>query len=180
MPPVRRRDIFQRQVRPTSPRQYPSPNWFHSEDGKLILHDGRAGGRMSAAQGTLQHTTAFTGVQHHPVMEHVLATCDVHGQVCLRDTRMAFGPLSRRSNGGIVRVVCSFLVVSYGLIHEMNDSITRNCRESRRAILAIRRAAVWLLIVMVGFELRVVLCCFIFCLGSKLAVTFLVSLPSPA
>ncbi|KAG1766160.1 WD40 repeat-like protein [Suillus occidentalis] len=49
---------------------------------------------MSAAQGTLQHTAAFTGVQHHPVMEHV----------CLRDTRMAFGPLSRRSNGGIVRV----------------------------------------------------------------------------
>lgn len=75
-----------------------------SEDGKLILHDGRAGGRMSAAQGTLQHTAAFTGMQHHPVMEHVLATCDVHGQVCLRDTRMALGPLSRRSNGGIVRV----------------------------------------------------------------------------
>lgn len=74
------------------------------EDGKLILHDGRAGGRMSAAQGTLQHTAAFTGVQHHPVMEHVFATCDAHGQVCLRDTRMAFGPLSRRSNDGIVRV----------------------------------------------------------------------------
>ncbi|KAG2057658.1 WD40 repeat-like protein [Suillus hirtellus] len=76
----------------------------HSEDGKLILHDSRAGGRMSAAQGTLQHTAAFTGVQHHPVMEHVFATCDVHGHVCLRDTRMTFGPLSRRSNGGIVRV----------------------------------------------------------------------------
>lgn len=75
-----------------------------SEDGKLILHDGRAGSRMSAAQGTLQHTAAFTGAQHHPVMEHVFATCDVHGQVCLRDTRMAFGPLLRRSNGGIVRV----------------------------------------------------------------------------
>lgn len=59
---------------------------------------------MSAAQGTLQHTAAFTGVQHHPVMEHVFATCDVHGHVCLRDTRMTFGPLSRRSNGGIVRV----------------------------------------------------------------------------
>ncbi|OJA17775.1 hypothetical protein AZE42_04874 [Rhizopogon vesiculosus] len=74
------------------------------EDGKLVLHDGRAGSRMSAAQGTLQHTTEFTGVQHHPVMEHVFATSDVHGQVCLRDTRMAFGPLSKRSNYGIVRV----------------------------------------------------------------------------
>ncbi|KAG2101108.1 WD40 repeat-like protein [Suillus discolor] len=74
------------------------------EDGKLVLHDSRAGGRMSAAQGTLQHTAAFTGAQHHPVMEHVFATCDVHGHVCLRDTRMTFGPLSRRSNGGIVRV----------------------------------------------------------------------------
>ncbi|KAG1748555.1 hypothetical protein EDB19DRAFT_1682358 [Suillus lakei] len=59
---------------------------------------------MSAAQGTLQHTAEFTGVQHHPLMEHVFATCDVLGQVCLRDTRMAFGPLSGRSNGGIVRV----------------------------------------------------------------------------
>lgn len=97
---------------------------------------------MSAAQGTLQHTAAFTGAQHHPVMEHVLATCDVHGQVSLRDTRMAFGPLSRRSNGGIVRVVCSFLVLCYGLIHDMIDSITRNCQESRPVILAIRRAAV--------------------------------------
>ncbi|KAG1742300.1 WD40 repeat-like protein [Suillus paluster] len=75
-----------------------------SEDGKLVLHDGRAGDRTSAAQGILQHTAEFTGVQHHPVMEHVFATCDVHGQVCLRDTRMAFGPLSRRSNNGIVRV----------------------------------------------------------------------------
>lgn len=60
---------------------------------------------MSSAQGTLQHTAEFTGVQHHPVMEHVFATSDAHGQVCLRDTRMAFGPLSNRSNNGIVRVV---------------------------------------------------------------------------
>ncbi|KAJ8593937.1 WD40 repeat-like protein [Rhizopogon salebrosus TDB-379] len=74
------------------------------EDGKLVLHDGRAGSRMSAAQGTLQHTAEFTGVQHHPVMEHIFATSDVHGQVCLRDTRMAFGPSSKRSNNGIVRV----------------------------------------------------------------------------
>ncbi|KAG0703749.1 WD40 repeat-like protein [Suillus ampliporus] len=74
------------------------------EDGKLVLHDGRAGLKMSAAQGTLRHTSEFTGVQYHPVMEHVFATCDVRGSVCLRDARMAFGPLLRRSNQGIVRV----------------------------------------------------------------------------
>jgi len=36
-------------------------------------------------------------------MEHIFATSDSHGQVCLRDTRMAFGPLSSRSNEGIVQ-----------------------------------------------------------------------------
>lgn len=38
-------------------------------------------------------------------MEHIFATSDSHGQVCLRDTRMAFGPLSSRSNEGIVQIV---------------------------------------------------------------------------
>lgn len=38
-------------------------------------------------------------------MEHIFATSDSHGQVCLRDTRMAFGPLSSRSNEGIVQNV---------------------------------------------------------------------------
>jgi DDB1- and CUL4-associated factor 5 len=107
VPSLRGRGISQRQVR--SPLVL-SPNpivnvSISSEDGKLVLHDGRAGSRMSAAQGTLQHTAEFTGVQHHPVMEHIFATSDVHGQVCLRDTRMAFGPSSKRSNNGIVRVV---------------------------------------------------------------------------
>ncbi|KAG6329968.1 hypothetical protein ID866_9122 [Astraeus odoratus] len=73
------------------------------EDGKVILHDARVDRRLSNAQGTLQHTTEFTGVQAHPAMEHIFATSDTHGQVCLRDSRMAFGPLSARSNEGIVQ-----------------------------------------------------------------------------
>ncbi|KAL4081255.1 WD40 repeat-like protein [Scleroderma citrinum] len=73
------------------------------EDGRIIFHDARVDRRLSNAQGILQHTTEFTGVQAHPVMEHVFATSDSHGQVCLRDTRMAFGPLSVRSNEGIVQ-----------------------------------------------------------------------------
>jgi WD repeat-containing protein 22 len=73
-----------------------------SEDGKIILHDARVD---RGHQGTLQHATEFTGVQAHPIMEHIFATCDSHGQVCLRDTRMAFGPLSSRSNEGIVQTV---------------------------------------------------------------------------
>lgn len=75
------------------------------EDGRVIFHDARVDRRLSNAQGVLQHTTEFTGVQAHPVMEHIFATSDSHGQVCLRDTRMAFGPLSARSNEGIVQTV---------------------------------------------------------------------------
>jgi len=78
---------------------------FCREDGRIIFHDARVDRRLSNAQGVLQHTTEFTGVQAHPVMEHIFATSDSHGQVCLRDTRMAFGPLSARSNEGIVQDV---------------------------------------------------------------------------
>ncbi|KAI5997409.1 WD40-repeat-containing domain protein [Pisolithus albus] len=73
------------------------------EDGRIILHDARVDRRSSRAQGIYQHTTEVTGVQAHPVMEHIFATSDLRGQVCLRDSRMAFGPLSTRSNEGIVQ-----------------------------------------------------------------------------
>lgn len=76
-----------------------------SEDGKIVLHDTRVDNRLSSAQATLQYAAEFTGVQAHPIMEHIFATSDSHGQVCLRDTRMAFGPLSARSNQGIVQNV---------------------------------------------------------------------------
>ena len=76
--------------------------WLNREDGRVIFHDARVDRRLSNAQGALQHTMGFTGVQAHPVMKHIFATSDSHGQVCLRDTRMAFRPLSVRSSERIV------------------------------------------------------------------------------
>lgn len=64
---------------------------------------------MSQAQGTLQHTTEITGVRFHPRMEHIFATSDNKGKVCLRDMRMAFGPLHQRSQEGVVLQVSSFV-----------------------------------------------------------------------
>lgn len=73
-----------------------------SEDGCVMLHDGRAGSRMTRAQGTLQQAAEFSGAFFHPRMEHLFATSDVRGNVRLRDTRMAFGPLRQRTQDGIV------------------------------------------------------------------------------
>lgn len=70
------------------------------------MHDSRAESQLTRAQGTLRHDAEFTGVQYHPTMPHIFATSDNRGQVCLRDTRMAFGPLSQRSQSGIVQTVC--------------------------------------------------------------------------
>ncbi len=67
-----------------------------------MLHDGRAGSRMTRAQGTLQQAAEFSGAFFHPRMEHLFATSDVRGNVRLRDTRMAFGPLRQRTRDGIV------------------------------------------------------------------------------
>ncbi|KZT64278.1 WD40 repeat-like protein [Daedalea quercina L-15889] len=50
-----------------------------------------------------KHDAEFTSVQFHPEMFHIFVTSDNRGEVCLRDTRMAFGPNSRRRNKGIVR-----------------------------------------------------------------------------
>ncbi|KAF7364852.1 WD40 repeat-like protein [Mycena venus] len=76
-----------------------------SEDGRLILHDGRtAPSTRLRAQDTIQLTAEVTGVEFHPVMEHVFATSDQNGQVCLRDTRMAFGPLVQRTQQGVVQI----------------------------------------------------------------------------
>ncbi|KAH9065241.1 WD40 repeat-like protein [Lactarius vividus] len=73
-----------------------------SEDGCVMLHDGRAESRMTRAQGTLQQAAEFSGAFFHPRMEHLFATSDVRGNVRLRDTRMAFGPLRQRTMDGIV------------------------------------------------------------------------------
>jgi len=60
---------------------------------------------MTRAQSTLQSNAEFTDVKSHPLAEHLFATSDSHGEVCLRDSRMAFGPLVNRTREGIVRVV---------------------------------------------------------------------------
>ncbi|KAI0260688.1 WD40 repeat-like protein [Gloeopeniophorella convolvens] len=73
-----------------------------SEDGCVMLHDGRAESRMTRAQGTLRQAAEFSGATFHPTIEHLFATSDVRGNVRLRDMRMAFGPLSQRTNEGIV------------------------------------------------------------------------------
>ncbi|RDB14747.1 DDB1- and CUL4-associated factor 5 [Hypsizygus marmoreus] len=73
------------------------------QDGRILNHDGRASNRSTRAQDTLQLSTEATCVQFHPVMEHIFVTSDNHGVVCLRDTRMAFGPLTTRTRQGIVQ-----------------------------------------------------------------------------
>lgn len=79
-----------------------------SEDGRVMLHDGRAESRMTRAQGTLQQAAEFSGAFFHPRMEHLFATSDVRGNVRLRDTRMAFGPPRQRTKEGIVlKVICA-------------------------------------------------------------------------
>ncbi|KAJ7780750.1 WD40 repeat-like protein [Mycena maculata] len=76
-----------------------------SEDGRIILHDGRvAPTALPRAQDRIQLAAEVTSVQFHPVMEHVFATSESSGRVCLRDTRMAFGPLAQRTREGVVQI----------------------------------------------------------------------------
>ncbi|KAI9507367.1 WD40 repeat-like protein [Russula earlei] len=73
-----------------------------SADGCIMLHDGRAGSHMTrSAQSTLEQAAEFSGVSFHPRTEHLFATSDVRGNVRLRDTRMAFGPLHQPTKKGI-------------------------------------------------------------------------------
>ena len=69
---------------------------------------------MTRAQCTIQNDCEFTDVQCHPIDEHLFATSDHRGRVCLRDARMAFGPPSGRTLKGIVRTVSVGLVMHDG------------------------------------------------------------------
>jgi DDB1- and CUL4-associated factor 5 len=75
-----------------------------------MLHDSRTENRTTRAQSTLQNNIEFTDVKSHPVSEHLFATSDARGEVCLRDSRMAFGPLVNRTREGIVRVVSNVVI----------------------------------------------------------------------
>jgi WD repeat-containing protein 22 len=70
-----------------------------------MQHDGRVQGRCTRTHDTIQIESEVTGVEYHPVMEHIFVTSDSRGNVCLRDARMAFGPLLNRTRQGIVQVV---------------------------------------------------------------------------
>jgi len=73
-----------------------------SMDGCVMIHDGRAGSPMTHAEGTLQQAAGFSSAIFNPRMEHLFVTSDERGNVCLRDTRMAFGPLHQRTKKGMV------------------------------------------------------------------------------
>ncbi|KAL0960803.1 hypothetical protein HGRIS_005819 [Hohenbuehelia grisea] len=77
-----------------------------SDDGCIIVHDGRAGFyfKGSQAQATLMLDAEITGLQFHPEMDHIFVTSDHKGSLCLRDMRMAFGTLSQRRQSGIVQI----------------------------------------------------------------------------
>ncbi|TFK70950.1 WD40 repeat-like protein [Pluteus cervinus] len=74
-----------------------------SENGGILYHDLRVGRRSSRAQDTLQLSSEVTSLQFHPTMDHIFATSESVGRVCLRDTRMAFGPLTQRTRQGVVQ-----------------------------------------------------------------------------
>jgi WD repeat-containing protein 22 len=87
---------------------------------------------MTRAQATMQQTAEFSGAFFHPLMEHLFATSDVRGNVRLRDTRMAFGPLRQRTKEGIVlKVICgtllrlTFALLTTPIYHQYVTRITR-------------------------------------------------------
>lgn len=97
------------------------------------MHDGRGNG-LSRAQGTLQESVEVTDVRFHPTLEHNFVSTDSHGGVHLRDMRMAFGPLTQRTNGGIVQSVsvspCCGNVELSSFIGKYNTTLSK--RGSRR------------------------------------------------
>ncbi|KJA21206.1 hypothetical protein HYPSUDRAFT_141104 [Hypholoma sublateritium FD-334 SS-4] len=73
-----------------------------SEDGSIVRYDGREPTqRRARSQNVIQTENEVTGLQYHPLIENIFVSSDGAGRVCLRDTRMAFGPLTKRSNEGI-------------------------------------------------------------------------------
>jgi len=90
------------------------------EDGRILLRDGRADNH---SPDTLQLASEATGVRYHPVMEHIFATSDSRGQVCLRDSRMAFGPLTGRTRQGIVQLVSYCVLKKYPAVQALTKTI---------------------------------------------------------
>lgn len=94
---------------------------YFSEDGRIMLHDARTESRMTPAAATLEQSAEFSGAFFHPRMEHLFATSDARGNVRLRDTRMAFGPMHQRTKDGIVhKVTCNSWCFEFGVINNLH------------------------------------------------------------
>lgn len=97
-----------------------------SEDGSILQHDTRTNTHSTRAQNTLQLAAEVTGIQYHPMMEHIFATSESTGRVCLRDTRMAFGPATQRTCEGVVQEVSIHGSALFPLITLPMDSTLPN------------------------------------------------------
>lgn len=75
-----------------------------SEDGRIVLRDGRVEARRPTAQATLYNNCEFTGVRWNPCMENLFATSDNQGRVHLRDTRTSFGAALNRTRQPLQQV----------------------------------------------------------------------------
>jgi len=80
-----------------------------SDDGRVLLRDGRVENGRARAQGTLQIDSEVSGVRWHPQMEQLFAMSDNRGRLTLRDSRMAFGSWSTRSSTPVVEYVTSLV-----------------------------------------------------------------------
>lgn len=110
LPSISRRNTYKCKVL----ERLPSENYFSieniiSEDGTIRRYDWRQGGAPPSNQDIIQTGKEVTDVKTHPTMEHIFADCDVAGRVSLRDARMAFGSLPKRSNEGIIQRVCALV-----------------------------------------------------------------------
>lgn len=106
---------------------YFSTNASNSDDGRIILHDQRSWSRPSRAHDTIALDCPVTDVKWHPTLEHIFATSEEKGAVCLRDTRMAFGPATRRTREGVVQTVRFLIFVTSrnSLVSKYNTKISK-------------------------------------------------------
>ncbi|EJC98064.1 WD40 repeat-like protein [Fomitiporia mediterranea MF3/22] len=68
------------------------------EDGVIALHDSRA---VNGCAGSVMNDCEVTDVRFHPRADKLFFTADTHGNVCLRDTRMAFADRTSAGSNGV-------------------------------------------------------------------------------
>ncbi|KAF9262873.1 WD40 repeat-like protein [Marasmius fiardii PR-910] len=110
-----------------------------SDSGRITLHDLRIQppSIMGRAQDAIQLEVEVTGVQYHPQTEHLFVTSDGQGNVCLRDTRMAFGMRSERSSGNGVVMNYNTKISKRSLKHLSNpesSSVSFNAEGNQIAV----------------------------------------------